>query len=60
MADLLLYPLCKAGYDPAYRPMMVLKEKGRLFEALLSEEMRHTCGTKYSCFDNVIRMHDAA
>lgn len=52
VADLVLYPVAKAGYGPTYRPYLALKEKGRLIDDQLSDEnMRETCGIKYSCFD---------
>ena len=53
IADLVLYPIAKAGYDPTYRPYVALKEKGLLIDDQLTDEaMRETCGIKYSCFDD--------
>jgi len=51
LADLMLYPLCKSAYAPAYRPMAMLREQGKLIEAILPSDMHAVCGTKYSCFD---------
>lgn len=51
LADLMLYPLCKASYEQDYRPMQLLRENGKLIEAHIPREFVATIGTKYSCFD---------
>jgi hypothetical protein len=55
IADLFLWPLAVAGYDPEYRPYRALREAGRLIECHLDESEHPSCGTKYSCFDLVDR-----
>lgn len=52
MADLMLYPLCKAAYQNDYRPMNTLREHGKLIEAHIPAELVSTIGSKYSCFDD--------
>jgi hypothetical protein len=51
IADLVLYPMAKAGYDPQYWPYKALRDNGKLIDCLLSEEELASCGIKYSCFD---------
>ncbi len=51
IADLVLYPMAKGGYDPNYRPYRRLIEASRLMDALLEPEEHPTLGVKYSCFD---------
>lgn len=53
IADLMLYPIAKGGYDPDYRPYKELKAAGRLIDDHLPDSLRDTCGIKYSCFENV-------
>jgi hypothetical protein len=50
IADLVLYPMAKGGYDPGYRPYKKLMANGKLIDALLDPEERLTLGIKYSCF----------
>ena len=50
IADLLLYPVAKGGYDPSYKPYVDLMKAGRLIDAHLSAENRPNLGIKYSCF----------
>lgn len=50
IADLVLYPMAKAGYDPTYKPYRKLMEHGRLIDALLDPKDIPTLGIKYSCF----------
>ena len=52
IADLLLYPIAKGGYDPEYRPYKDLKAAGKLIDDHLPDDLRSTCGIKYSCFDS--------
>ena len=52
IADLVLYPMAKAGYDPTYRPYKRLRDCGKLIDCLIPEiDIQHQ-GIKYSCFDN--------
>jgi hypothetical protein len=51
LADLMLYPLCKAGYEDGYRPYDLMKNGGKLIEARLPDSLAEFGGTKYSCFD---------
>lgn len=51
IADLVLYPMAKGGYDPSYRPYKVLLDNKRLIDAFLAPEDRANLGIKYSCFD---------
>jgi hypothetical protein len=51
LADLVLYPIAKAGYDPAYAPYRMLLENAKIIDALLSDGERGALGVKYSCFD---------
>ena len=53
VADLYLYPMVKAGYDPTYRPFLKLMECGRIIDAVLPEGERANRGIKYSCFELV-------
>lgn len=55
IADLLLWPMAVAGYDPECRPYQALKAAGRLIECHLDETEHPSCGTKYSCFELVER-----
>lgn len=50
VADLVLYPMAKAGYDPSYGPYVRPMEKGKLIDAVLLEVDRARLGIKYSCF----------
>lgn len=49
IADLVLWPLCQRGYDPAYKPYLLLQSRGRLLESICTPENK-LLGTKYSCF----------
>ncbi len=50
IADLVLWPLCRAGYEDTYRPYRELKATGRLLDCLYPGR-EEALGTKYSCFD---------
>jgi hypothetical protein len=50
LADLVLYPIAKAGYDPLYPPYIKLKQAGKLIDCILPQERLKECGIKYSCF----------
>lgn len=51
VADLLLYPMAKGGYDAAYRPYSKLREAGKLIDCHLTTAQIPQLGIKYSCFD---------
>jgi len=51
VADLVLFPMAKAGYDQSYRPYVQLKAAGKLIDCHLPEEEIPARGIKYSCFD---------
>jgi hypothetical protein len=51
IADLVLFPMAKAGYDPQYRPYAKLAEAGKLIDCRFEVEDRPFRGIKYSCFD---------
>lgn len=51
IADLMLYPLAKGGYDPTYAPYVSLMNAKRVIDAELEEKERPSRGVKYSCFD---------
>ncbi len=50
VADLVLYPIAKGGYDPTYRPYVDLMAAGKLIDALMPLQDRPNLGIKYSCF----------
>ncbi len=50
IADLVLYPIAKGGYDPHYKPYKDLKDNGRLIDCFLEAEEVQFRGIKYSCF----------
>lgn len=50
IADLMLYPMAKGGYDPTYKPYVDLMAAGKLIDALLPPTDRPNLGIKYSCF----------
>lgn len=51
LADLYLYPLCRAGYEQSYRPYQVLRDEGKIIDSVLPIEAIAQSGVKYSCFD---------
>lgn len=51
IADLILYPIAKAGYDPSYDPYRKLKDHGKLIDCYFREEEIPYRGIKYGCFD---------
>jgi hypothetical protein len=53
IADLLLYPMAKAGYKKDYRPFLSLKEAGKLIDCCLKADQIPLRGIKYSCFDGL-------
>ncbi len=50
IADLMLYPMAKAGYDPTYKPYVDLMAAGKLIDALLPPNDMPYRGIEYSCF----------
>jgi hypothetical protein len=52
IADLVLYPMAKGGYDPDNRPYRKRKESGKLIDCLLTEDQIPLRGIKYSCCDS--------
>jgi len=52
LADLVLYPMIRGGYQKDYAPYLNLIETNKLIDVWLSETDRATCGVKYSCFDS--------
>ncbi len=50
IADLVLFPMAKAGYDSTYRPYVSLKQAGKLIDCTLEKEAIPLRGVKYSCF----------
>lgn len=50
IADLMLYPMAKGGYEPTYKPYVDLMAAGKLIDALLPPQDRPYLGIKYSCF----------
>lgn len=55
IADLFLWPMVRAGYDPDYRPYVLLKEAGQFVEQRIQKEEWPMLGTKYSCFHLVAK-----
>lgn len=51
IADLVLYPIAKAGYDPNYRSYRTLKEHKKLIDCYLTEAEVPYRGIKFSCFE---------
>lgn len=56
VADLFLWPIALAGYEPDNRAYVAIRDAGRLIESRLADEEIETCGSKYSCFD-LVRQH---
>ena len=56
VADLLLWPIALAGYEPTNRAYVALRDAGRLIENRLSAGEIEACGSKYSCFE-LVRQH---
>ena len=51
IADMVLYPMAKGGYDPSYGPYKKLFDGGCLVDSDLSVADKRVLGVKYSCFD---------
>jgi hypothetical protein len=50
LADLCLYPVCRAAYDASYRSFLDLVRFERLIDACIPASEIHSRGIKYSCF----------
>lgn len=50
-ADLYLYPMCRGGYEPQYRPYRSLRDARKLRDDHLLEQEVEVLGIKYSCFE---------
>ncbi len=53
IADLLLYPMAKGGYDKTYRSYKELLEAHKLIDTHVSERDMPLLGIKYSCFEGI-------
>jgi len=53
VADLYLWPIALAGYEPENRAYAALRCSGRLIESRLSPAQADAGGSKYSCFELV-------
>lgn len=53
IADLYLYPICKAGYDPTHPAYRCLCDNKKLIDQLVDPNDLATLGIKYSCFDSL-------
>jgi hypothetical protein len=60
VADLLLWPIALAGYEPSNRAYVALRDAGRLIENRLSASEIEAYGSKYSCFELVRQHHREA
>ncbi len=54
-ADLFLWPICMGGYHASNWPYQRLMQDGLLIEAHLPKVEWPTRGTKYSCFENIVK-----
>jgi hypothetical protein len=55
IADLFLWPMVRAGYEPDYRPYVLLKKASRFIEQRIPTDQHPTLGSKYSCFQLVAK-----
>jgi hypothetical protein len=55
IADLYLWPIAMARYEPRNRAYMALQKAGKLIECHVTKEQLGMCGSKYSCFELVDR-----
>jgi hypothetical protein len=53
IADLVLYPMAKAGYDPSYGPFRRLLKAGKLIDTHVDNASKSRLGIKYSCFPSL-------
>jgi hypothetical protein len=54
LADIFLYPVCRAGYDKRGRDVQLLFDNRKLIDSQLGGEAVSRMGIKYSCFENVV------
>ena len=52
LADVVLFPTCKGGYEQSYRPYQELRNAGKLIDVHCTDK-NGLQGIKYSCFDTV-------
>lgn len=55
LADLMLYPIARGGYEPEYRAYRRMMEDGCVLDCHLEEADLPHRGVKYSCFEGVRR-----
>lgn len=53
VADLLLFPLAKNGYDPDYLPYRMLRKHNKIIDCHVAAEELPAMALKYSCFDGL-------
>lgn len=53
VADLVLFPLAKSGYDPGYPPYCSLKDHNKIIDCHVTVEDQPFIAVKYSCFDGL-------
>ena len=53
IADLMLYPIVRGRYDPAYISFQSMKKGGVIIDSALLPDQVKLLGVKYSCFDNL-------
>ena len=51
IADLVLWPVCRGGYDASRQPYPLLVERKKLLDCLYPERIDER-GVKYSCFEH--------
>ena len=51
LADLILWPICIGGYDPANRSYRALRDTNVLIDTKIDESEIRTMGVKYSCWE---------
>jgi hypothetical protein len=50
VADLVLYPVARSGYEPDYRSFREMRDAGRLIDCQIPPQDSVLMGIKYSCF----------
>ena len=51
LADLVLWPMAKGGYEQNYPPYLELVKNGKIIDCHLDDKDIKNLGIKYSCFD---------
>ncbi len=54
IADLMLYPMAKSGYQSEYQPFKELMKHNKIIDCVIPPEERPFMSVKYSCFDGRI------